>query len=158
MRQEQQDVREFMLKNEFKVGLRLDEASSPDHAEDATVLLEHASRLVEPVVRMLKDGCARRLRDDPRLSRAFLMLEEAVECMEALAIEDDVLLADGLADLAYVVLGTAETFRVPLKEAFDEVHRSNMTKTRQAGDGLLKAGKGAAYDPPNLEKIMRAAR
>src|SRR5262245_24245697 len=65
---------------------------------------------------------------DKRWLRAHLLLEEAAETVIAMAEGDEVKALDGLADLLYVLLGTAVTFRWPLEEAFAEVHVSNMTK------------------------------
>lgn len=61
--------------------------------------------------------------------RVDLMHEELLETTEAMFREDMEGIADGLADLAYVVIGTAVAYGIPLDRVFDEVHRANMTKS-----------------------------
>lgn len=95
---------------------------------------------------------------DPRnleLARARYMLEELSETFDALAKGDSVGVLDGLADLAYVVVGTAIAFGLPLAEAFGEVHRSNLTKGGLTAAG--KGGKGDGYQPPQLRRILERA-
>jgi predicted HAD superfamily Cof-like phosphohydrolase len=78
-------------------------------------------------------NCARR--DTPgfptreeRILRTSLMEEEWNELYTAMAKEDMEGVADGLADLCYVVIGTAVAYGIPLDRVFEEVHRSNMEK------------------------------
>ena len=64
-------------------------------------------------------------------------------------------LADGLADLVYVVVGTAIAYGIPFNEVFAEVQRSNMTKgvldrTQKGG----KVGKGSKFEPPQIREIL----
>lgn len=79
---------------------------------------------------------------DPRNLRARLMLEELGETLIALRDGNRVELADGLADLVYVTVGTAITFGIPFNEVWREVHRSNMAKfppcPRCGGNGRLE--------------------
>jgi predicted HAD superfamily Cof-like phosphohydrolase len=65
--------------------------------------------------------------------------------------------AKELADLLYVVYGTALSFGIPIDEVFDEVHRSNMSKLvdgkpLKREDG--KVLKGPNYTPPNFDWII----
>lgn len=60
--------------------------------------------------------------------RARLMLEELGELLTASAMNDVEEIADGLADLLYVTLGTAVEWGLPLGPVFDDVHRANMEK------------------------------
>lgn len=60
--------------------------------------------------------------------RARLMIEELGEILEALGTQDRVELADGLADLIYVTVGTAVSYGIPIRRIFEEVHNSNMSK------------------------------
>lgn len=94
--------------------------------------------------------------EDKRFIRAHLMIEELGELMQALADCDELGALDALADLLYVVLGTAVTLDLPVVEAFEEVHRSNMTKRRQSTDahGERVRDKGPGYDPPDLARIL----
>ena len=95
---------------------------------------------------------------DQRHLRAELMIEELAEALEAMVCRDEVALLDGLADLLYVVVGTATQFKLPLEAAFWEVHRSNMTKHRAAADHAGDKGKGAEYKPPQLRKLLALYR
>jgi predicted HAD superfamily Cof-like phosphohydrolase len=107
---------------------------------------------------------------DERYNRLHLIFEEAAELGKAMAKgftldpEDDiseaehhVMVLDGLADLLYVVLGTAVVFDLPLVEGFAEVHRSNMTKQRQYDDpsGHRVRDKGPHFEKPNLLKVLQ---
>lgn len=89
---------------------------------------------------------------DPKtdLVRAHLVAEELGEFTLALANKDIVLAADALGDLIYVVVGAAVTYGIPLKQVFDEIHKSNMTKAvRDPNDTRLR-NKGESYVPANI--------
>lgn len=103
--------------------------------------------------------------------RINLITEEYEEVSEALVhLEDTRLhltsstmeeareeLAKELADLLYVVYGTAEELGIPLQEVFEVVHASNMTKVWD--DGLVhynefgKVMKPLTYSKPDLSFI-----
>jgi predicted HAD superfamily Cof-like phosphohydrolase len=88
--------------------------------------------------------------------RLRLIEEELQELESALARKDIVATADALGDLLYVTYGTAVACGIDLEPVFNEIHRSNMTKsplTRRADNKVLK---GPAYMPPDLEPILRA--
>jgi predicted HAD superfamily Cof-like phosphohydrolase len=85
--------------------------------------------------------------------RCDFVYEEARELREAIESGDVVAAADALADLAYVVYGSALHFGIDLDAVLAEVHRSNMTKS-PAGDG--KAIKGSSYEPPDLAHVLGA--
>jgi len=95
---------------------------------------------------------------DPRVYqlRRDLIEEEHREFQEAMDAYDLVEVADALADMIYVIYGTALTFGINLDAVIAEVHRSNMTKE---GDGSIptihKITKGDSYDPPDIEKVLR---
>lgn len=94
---------------------------------------------------------------DIRILRAHLVMEEVGELLYALSEGDEVLALDAVADILYVVLGMGINFDWPIKEAFDEVHRSNMTKRRKKDDVRCRE-KGDSYDPPNIRKILEDYR
>ncbi len=100
---------------------------------------------------------AEKAEKDPRAMRAWLMAEELTEVLDALSEQDEVALLDGLADLLYVLIGTAVQFDLPLAEAFDAVHESNMTKKAKT---CMKTGYKdvPGYKPPDLAKILEAHR
>ncbi len=71
---------------------------------------------------------------------------------------DEKKLTKELADLLYVVYGTAVTFGLPLEEVFEEVHRSNMSKLGDDGKPIKREDgkilKGPNYKEPNLDKYF----
>lgn len=63
--------------------------------------------------------------------------------------------ADGLADLIYVCIGCALEFGLPLDKVFEEVQRSNMSKTVDRltrPDG--KIVKGPSFSPPDIGAVL----
>jgi len=108
-----------------------------------------ANGILPLAIRLQKEG-------DDRLYRVHLMVEELSEVIEALASQDELKLAKELADLRYVVDGTAVTYNIPIEMAFMEVHRSNMTKTRGIDDSRMKAKDPArGYKKADIEGVMR---
>lgn len=97
-----------------------------------------------------EDTIITQVKDDVRVQRASLMIEELSEAIEAMRDADRVKLADALADLTYVVYGTAVAFGIDLDPCVREVHRSNMTKT----PGEFKPVKGIGYSAPDLAGIL----
>jgi predicted HAD superfamily Cof-like phosphohydrolase len=67
--------------------------------------------------------------------RMKFLKEELQEIDDAMEANDLVGIADGLADLVYVALGTAAHYGIPFDEVWQLVHRANMTKQR--ADALL---------------------
>ena len=93
--------------------------------------------------------------------RINLLQEELDELKAALASDDPQETLDALIDLQYVLDGAFLSFGLhAIKElAFDEVHRSNMSKLgadgkpiRREGDG--KVMKGPNYFAPDLGKFI----
>lgn len=122
-------------------------------------------RMLQRVARELSswtDRLERRLEEggDRRVLRAHLMVEELEEVLYAMIVGDEELLLDGLADLIFVVVGTAVTFDLPLDGAFVEVARSNMTKEKQLKDPAKDRvrQKGPNYDPPRIADILKRYR
>jgi predicted HAD superfamily Cof-like phosphohydrolase len=87
-----------------------------------------------------------------RKLRQALLDEEVEELREAVAAFDIVKIADALADIAYVISGTAVTYGIPLDAVLAEVHRSNMTKTNTPAEAKLV--KGLHYEPPRIAEIL----
>lgn len=92
--------------------------------------------------------------------RVRLLQEELDELEEALATDNVVEVLDALSDLQYFLDGTYLSLGFhPLKKAaFDEVHRSNMSKLGEDGKPIYredgKVCKGPNYFPPNLSLII----
>lgn len=90
--------------------------------------------------------------NDHRLYRLWLMLEELSEGAIAMAKSDPVEFADFLADMLYIVIGTAITYGIPIEDVFKEVHRSNMTKGHASKDHPNY--KGIGYSKPDIASIL----
>ena len=88
--------------------------------------------------------------------RVRLIQEEFDELKEALAQDDLVALAKEMADLLYVVYGTAVSYGIDMEPVFQEVHRSNLSKVGgfKRADG--KWVKPPTYSPASLEPILDA--
>ena len=89
-----------------------------------------------------------------RSLRVRLIQEEFDELREALAQGKLTAIAKELADLLYVVYGTAVSCGIDMEPVFREVHRSNMSKVdgHKRADG--KWVKPADYSPASLDQIL----
>jgi len=67
-------------------------------------------------------------------------------------------LAKELADLLYVVYGTAAAYGIPIDDVYREVHRSNMSKLGPDGKPIYredgKVLKGPNYTPADIQKVL----
>lgn len=87
--------------------------------------------------------------------RLELIVEEVGELACAVRKRDVTAVVDALADLAYVVYGSALTFGIDLDKAIAEVHRSNMTKnTTHSTTG--KPAKGSGFEQPDPHLMVVA--
>ena len=91
------------------------------------------------------------------------ILEEEFNEYKAAVREGDLLeIADALADMKYVIEGTAHTYGIPLDELFSEVHRSNMSKLGADGKPLYrpdgKVLKGPNFESPRVAKVLGLER
>jgi predicted HAD superfamily Cof-like phosphohydrolase len=91
---------------------------------------------------------------DRQFLRERLMREELDETVWAMTKDDLVEIADGLADLIYVALGTAIEYGIDMEPVFREVHRSNMAKLpgNMRADG--KVTKPEGWEPPRIAEIL----
>ena len=72
-------------------------------------------------------------------------------------------IADALADLVYVALGTAHAYGIPFDDVFAEVQRANMEKARVDGAGDARSKRGHAWDivkpegwrPPDVKGVLQ---
>lgn len=86
--------------------------------------------------------------------RFSLTQEESLELTSALFEMDLEKIADGLADLIYVLIGLALHYGINLEEVWKEVHRTNMNKV---GGGTRKDGKilkPEGWEPPNIKAAL----
>jgi len=151
-----ENVRAFHIKH----GFLTDELLVNHCHMSSTLLLESLADKLEIQARLLcmtAQGSSRV--GDERVYRAWLMLEELKETIEALAINDEILLADALGDLDYVLKGTAVTYTIPLKEVCEEVHKSNMTKMkRDIETNPRMRDKGPDYVAPDIAGAILKGR
>ena len=153
-------LREFHKKHNFPVDLPLAvcfDEESPDQIH-ATEVLRRTSEILLSCSKYIELCLANN--KDVRLVRAQLGVEEMGEAVQALAECDELLLIDALADVKYINEGTAVTFGLPLQEAFDIVHDSNMSKAaRDPNDPRLR-DKGDSYVPAEegLKKLLEDSR
>jgi dCMP deaminase len=93
--------------------------------------------------------------------RVKLMMEELNEMLRGMAANDLVEIADGAADLIYVVVGTCIAYGIPIDKILAEVHRSNMTKTAKPaklGEKYGSGAKGPGYEPPRIAEMLEDAK
>lgn len=90
--------------------------------------------------------------------RVRLLREEVCEYETAVSAGDVVELADGLADIVYVVYGTALAHGIDLDAVLEEVHRSNMSKLGEDGKPLFrpdgKVLKGSGFFRPDIASVL----
>jgi predicted HAD superfamily Cof-like phosphohydrolase len=98
------------------------------------------------------------LTDETKQLRVRLIQEEFDELKESMATGDLASVAKEMADLLYVVYGTAVSYGIDMKPVFQEVHRSNLSKVGgyKRDDG--KWMKPPTYSPAKLEPILEAQR
>ncbi len=89
-----------------------------------------------------------------RALRIRLIHEEFEELKEAMVQGDLTAVAKEMADLLYVVYGTAVSYGIEMDPVFREVHRSNMSKVggHKREDG--KWVKPATYSPAQIAPIL----
>lgn len=95
--------------------------------------------------------------DEPtQILRKRLIQEEFEELQEAMQEKDLPSIAKELADLLYVVYGTAVSLGIDMEPVFQEVHRSNMSKVggHKREDG--KWVKPPTYSPAQLDSLLAA--
>jgi len=89
-----------------------------------------------------------------KVLRIRLIQEEFNELKEALHEKDLPCIAKEIADLLYVVYGTAVSCGIDMETIFQEVHRSNMSKV---GGYKRKDGKWikpSTYSPANIAPLL----
>lgn len=112
---------------------------------------------MNPMQKSLKEWCERfgdydadRISNPPyhvQTLRRNLMKEELSEVLQAMDSGNVVNVAAELADLLYVVFGTAVAYGVDMQPVFDEIHRANMSKLNPDGS-VTKNEYGKIIKPP----------
>lgn len=94
--------------------------------------------------------------------RVALLEEEVSEFAAASDKRDLIGITDALADIVYVIYGTALTYGIDLDSALREVHRSNMSKLGSDGKPLTrddgKVLKSERYSPPDIASVLSRQR
>lgn len=94
--------------------------------------------------------------------RVKLLAEEVEEYIFGEEINDIENVAKELADIIYIVCGTAAVYGIPLDDVFKEVHRSNMSKLDSNGNPIFredgKVLKSENYTPANLKDILNVSK
>ena len=117
-------------------------------------MLGDVSRLLQVALSLLGQHCEK----DIGIHRLHLLIEEIDELVDGLAGGYEIVVLDALADISYIIEGTAVIYDLPLAAAFWEVHRSNMTKNKNAKFKTKDKGKGPTYSSPNLAKVLEEYR
>lgn len=88
-----------------------------------------------------------------------LIVEEFKELMAAYGNRDMVEIADGCADLKWVIEGLEHTLKIPQQEVWDEVARSNLSKISSTGKVIKredgKVLKPEGWSPPDIRAIIK---
>lgn len=142
-------VREFHRNFDHAVGVPLtDELSKHDRLMRMLCGSLQYICLQHDAICEVKDA-----RTELALTRVRLIAEEFYELVHAMEEGNLIEVADALADLQYVISGCAVAYGIPLEAVFQEVHRSNMTKTPLGKNS--KGGKGEGYQPPDIKKCLQ---
>jgi predicted HAD superfamily Cof-like phosphohydrolase len=93
-----------------------------------------------------------------KAQRCDLILEETIEAIQAIREGSREEVAKELADVLYVVYGTADLLDIPLATVFEEVHLSNMSKLGKDGEPVYredgKVMKPPGWTPPSIAPIL----
>lgn len=100
----------------------------------------------------------------PGFERVLLrerLLQEEYHEFEVASREGDIVeIADALADIIYICIGTALEYGIPLDKVWAEVQRSNMAKAGPDGKVAKspsgKVLKPEGWTPPDIEGIIHA--
>ena len=94
------------------------------------------------------------LNEETKRLRIRLIQEEFDELKESMESGNLASVAKEMADLLYVVYGTAVSYGIDMEPVFREVHRSNLSKVGgyKREDG--KWVKPASYSPARIEPIL----
>tara|TARA_B100001765_G_C19330985_1_gene261702 strand:+ start:242 stop:622 length:381 start_codon:yes stop_codon:yes gene_type:complete len=93
--------------------------------------------------------------EDTMKLRIDLIEEEFLELIQAYKGEDFPSLIDAIADLIYVLLGTATATGVDLEPVWEEVQKTNMAKVpgNKREDGKLLKPQG--WLPPDISALLK---
>jgi predicted HAD superfamily Cof-like phosphohydrolase len=99
-------------------------------------------------------------KEEIRKLRKDLLEEEYQEYLLGEKNDDLVEIADALADMLYIIYGTADAYGIPIDDIFNEVHMSNMSKLGEDNRPIRREDgkilKGPDYFKPNIGKYLNA--
>lgn len=95
--------------------------------------------------------------ENERVLRRKLLREEVDEYFDGEDKDDLENVAKELADIIYIVCGTAASYGIPLDRVFNEVHRSNMEKlvdgkVVRRDDGKILKPQG--WTAPDIKSVL----
>lgn len=149
-------IEEFMTRCDQEV------KKFPELPEEQVVTLRIRLMVEELLGKIAAPVEAIRDEDDHRYTR-LLIQNKSDELIASMIAGDLVGIADGLADVLYVVIGTAVAYGIDIQEVFDEVHRSNLSKTVWSEeeqrwfiekDEFGKGIKPPTYSPADIKSII----
>jgi predicted HAD superfamily Cof-like phosphohydrolase len=152
--------RTLLMVQEFHQAFDLPHSQSVHVPEPGTLLLKAFAGQLNHMAELLKQVTAGMDPDKREAEvRCRIILEEMGELLLAISEGDLVETLDALGDLRYVLDGTAVSFGLDqvFDDAFDEVHRSNMSKLvdgKPLKDDSGKVIKPDTYSPPDLVSIL----
>jgi predicted HAD superfamily Cof-like phosphohydrolase len=99
-------------------------------------------------------------KEEIRKLRKDLLEEEYQEYLLGEENDDLVEIADALADMLYIIYGTADAYGIPIDDIFNEVHMSNMSKLGEDNRPIRREDgkilKGPKYFKPDIGKYLNA--
>jgi predicted HAD superfamily Cof-like phosphohydrolase len=93
------------------------------------------------------------LDEDTEIRRMKLFVDEFKEQIEAIDNQDFVEYIDAIADMIYVLIGTALVCGVDLRPIWDRVHETNMAKIPPKNPGE-KVQKPEGWEPPDIAREL----
>lgn len=114
----------------------------------------------EATEKLLRLRCSLIEEEAHELIRALRQIISYVNCKQEIPKACWIDILDGMADLQVVLSGTAVAIKElrNFEEAFDRVHKSNMSKLGLDGKPILRADgkilKGPNYHPPILDDLI----
>ncbi len=146
---------------EFHDAFGVETPKTPDFPYTSKWVLDYFAEVAKAMDLIATElhGCAKENKRNILLLRLQLIQEELGELAEAFNEESLLGALDALVDLQYVISGTVLTLGLQdvFDAAFDEVHRSNMSKLENGKPLTDEAGrikKGKDYFKPNLQQFL----
>ena len=149
----QKNIEEFHKKHDFAIGVDFKTEEPVSEEAEADLLSDAASDMLQAAMKM--EHYMRNSPHTQRIARAQIMIEELSEILEAMVTRDEVSFLDGLADLQFVLFGTAVAYGIDLEGPHLEVCRSNMSKAAGGSDQVRLRDKGPDYSPPNMKQSIK---